>query len=279
MSVQTQKIDWNRVWKETMSLKEKKEKRHSIKWENKSIAKKFWTRTQKNADNTKKTLDEIPLKKSFRVIDIGSGPGRLTIPISKRVNHVTAVEPAKGMRQVLIENLKKENIKNVDCVAKSWEDIDINKDLSGPYDVSIAAFSLGVPDIKEAIEKIISVTNGYVFLYWFCGSTPWDDNSSVLWPLLYGEEYTPGPKADVIYNVLYDMGIYPDMHVFEMDHTTYFPGMEEAVSEFKSQFDISTDQQEEILIKYLKNKLVYENEQYIDKASSIRVRISWKTNH
>ncbi|NLI62234.1 MAG: class I SAM-dependent methyltransferase [Methanosarcinaceae archaeon] len=267
-------IDWNDVWVRTFALQTKNEQKHTSKWEDKKTAENFWKRSQKNTKSTDDTISELPIMPESSVLDIGSGPGRLSIPIAKRVKRLTAVEPAEGMRNVLIENLKSENIENVDIVSKNWEDIDPS-DLSTPYDLSIAAFSLAVTDIKAAIEKIESVTSGYVFVYWFCGLSPWDKHSIELWERLYDEEYIVGPKSNVIYNVLYDMGIYPDMRVFELDNSVYFDTFDDALTHFKFNYKIP-DESEDILKNYLKEKLIFENGKYTDLGKSTRVRISWK---
>ncbi|WP_370572565.1 class I SAM-dependent methyltransferase [Methanomethylovorans sp.] len=272
------KIDWNDIWKELMTNQQRLDKSGDKNghWNKKENAERFWKRTQENSERTDSTLNELPLTSESRVLDIGSGPGRLAIPIARKVSHVTAVEPAAGMMEILKENTKQQGIDNISCVSKRWEDIDVENDLDAPYDVVIASFSLGMPDIKEAIRKMEQASSKYVYLYWFAGTTPWEEHSIALWPSLYGKNYVPGPKCDVLYNLLYNMGIYPDVHVFSMDYTNYFSSVDEAMDFYRDRYVIETQEQESILRDYLKGILVQENGQLVEKGNSTRVKISWE---
>ncbi len=272
------KIDWNDIWKELMTNQQRLDKSGDKNghWNKKENAERFWKRTQENSERTDSTLNELPLTSESRVLDIGSGPGRLAIPIARKVSHVTAVEPAAGMMEILKENTKQQGIDNISCVSKRWEDIDVENDIDAPYDVVIASFSLGMPDIKEAIRKMEQASSKYVYLYWFAGTTPWEEHSIALWPSLYGKNYVPGPKCDVLYNLLYNMGIYPDVHVFSMDYTNYFSSVDEAMDFYRDRYVIETQEQESILRDYLKGILVQENGQLVEKGNSTRVKISWE---
>jgi len=272
------KIDWNDVWKELMTTQQRLDKTgdNNTHWNKKENAERFWKRSQTNSERTDSTLSEISLTSESRVLDIGSGPGRLSIPIAKKVSHVTAVEPAAGMMDVLKENMKAQGINNIHCVSKRWEDLDVKADLDAPYDVVIASFSLGMPDIREAIQNMEQASSKYIYLYWFAGITPWEEHSISLWPSLYGTNYVPGPKCDVLYNVLYNMGIFPDVHVFSMDYTNYFSSVDEAMDFYRDRYVIETQTQASILRDHLKSILVQENGQLVEKGTSTRVRISWE---
>jgi len=271
------KIDWNEVWKKLMAAQQaaNKEVEKNL-WNKKDNAERFWKRTQENSERTRLTLEELPLTPESRVLDIGAGPGRLSIPIAERVAHVTAVEPAEGMKNLLLENVAEKGITNLDCVSKRWEDIDVGNDLDGSYDIVIASFSLGMPDIKDAIRKMEQASSKHVYLYWFAGTTPWEEHSVNLWPYLYGINYTCGPKCDVLYNVLYDMGIYPDMQVFPLEYTNNFESMSEAMDFFRSRYTIETPEQETILYNYLRDELSWDSGQITERGDSTRVRICWE---
>ena len=64
---------------------------------------------------------------------------------------------------------------------------------------------------------------------------PWDGQWSELWPRLHGREYHPGPKCDVLYNVLYQMGIYPHIRTFRLEHNQPYSSLDEAVSTLSPQ--------------------------------------------
>ncbi|AKB17253.1 class I SAM-dependent methyltransferase [Methanosarcina sp. WWM596] len=231
-----------------------------------------------NKDRVEKTLTGMALTSESRVLDIGAGPGRLVIPLEERVAHVTAVEPAEGMMEVLKQNIKTYGIRNIDCVYKDWETVNAISDLCPSYDVVFASYSLGMKDIRASIQKMVDVSSGYVYLYWFARDTSWDIHSRNLWPILHGHEYRQGPKADVLYNVLYDMGVYPDVKVFPFEHKNRFENIEEALEHFKPQYAAFSPEQEEILRSYLQKMLEEDNGALVQKGWSTRVKMWWKVS-
>ena len=274
-------IDWNEVWMQKMEA----QKRASLNtdcesiWQKKESARRFWEMARKQKDRIEKTMQGMTLTPDSRVLDIGAGPGTLAIPIAEKVAHVTVVEPAEGMMGVLKENIETYGIENINCVYKDWEAVDAEMDLYGPYDVVFASYSLGMKDIRASIRKMMDVSSGYIYLYWFAGETSWDMHSRKLWPSLHGYEYQQGPKVDVLYNVLYDMGIYPEMEVFPFEHVQNFSSLDEAVENFKPSYAVGSEEQEEILRAYLKESLEEENGILVNRGWSTRVKLWWKNRN
>ncbi|MGC9515823.1 class I SAM-dependent methyltransferase [Methanocrinis sp.] len=276
----TTEINWNEVWIDQMKRnREVSTARECARiWESRESALKFWNTSKENSGRVEDTIAGTEITPESRVLDIGSGPGTLAIPFAKRVASVTAVEPAEGMLSVLKEKMTEEAVINIGIVQKRWEDVSVAEDLDPPYDVVIASFSLGMPDIRAAIEKMIASAGpgGHIYLYHFAGETHWDRDCRSLWPRLHGRDYQPGPKADVLYNVLYSMGIYPHVRTFRLQHSQRFSSMEEAMEHFRSQYRITTAEQEAIVREHLGRVLVEENGGFSLPASSIRVKIWWE---
>ena len=271
-------IDWNEVWKDQMlrSREVSTARECASIWESRECALKFWNMSKENRNRVEETIAETEITSESRVLDIGAGPGTLAIPFAKRVSHVTVVEPAEGMISVLREKMAEEGVGNIKVVQKRWEDVSVADDLDPPYDVVIASYSLGMPDIRLAIEKMIEAASGWIYLYHFAGETHWDLDGRELWPRLHGKEYTPGPKSDVLYNVLYQMGIYPNVRSFKLQHAQRFGSMDEAMEYFRHEYRISTPEQEAIVAEYLARVLKEENGGFVLPASSVRVKIWWK---
>ncbi len=272
-------IDWNDVW--TIRTKDHLECGNKTEcasiWEEKEAAKKFWQMSQRDGQKrARETIKSLNLTPDSRVLDIGAGPGSLAIPISEQVAHVTAVEPSTGMLEVLQENIDEFGSNNITCVKKLWEDIDVEKDLDGPYDVIIASFSLGMPDIRKAIEDMQAVSSGYIYLYWFAGETSWNLHSKKIWPKLHGREYCSMPKCNILYNVLYGMGIYPNMSTFKLGRIERYASIYEAVDDLSSHFSVSTEEHRSILAEYLESTLEKDGDGYLYDATSTRVKIWWK---
>ena len=120
------------------------------------------------------------------------------------------------MVAILRERAAKEGITNISCVQKRWEDVDIARDLAGPYDIVIASLSLTMEDIRAALEKMDAVSRQYVCLYWFVDLPFWERMYADLWEPLHGTPYYSGPKADCLFDVLYQMGIYPNVEMLPL---------------------------------------------------------------
>ncbi|WP_135612701.1 class I SAM-dependent methyltransferase [Methanococcoides sp. AM1] len=274
-------IDWNEIWK-NQTLKQVES--HCVVdcasiWEEKKNAKRFWEMSLANGgERIEKTISGISISPDSKVLDVGAGPGTLAVPLAERVVHVTAVEPSEGMMNVLQDNISEYETDNITCVQKRWEDVNVEVDLEAPYDVVIASFSLGMPDIRESIQKMIDASSRYVYLYWFAGEPSWDIHYRTLWPSLHDSDYHPGPKCDVLYNVLYQMGIYPHAEVFPLEHVNRFHSVDEAVEYSRSHYKITTDRQESVLRDYLEEVLEKDNDSLIMRGSTNRVKMWWEKN-
>jgi SAM-dependent methyltransferase len=270
-------IDWNEVWKAQMQLsRESGSGRECARiWESRESAERFWSMSEDNKDRVDRTIWGTDITPESRILDIGAGPGTLAIPFALKVAHVTAVEPAEGMVSVLKEKAAKFRIQNISVVKKHWEDVNIKADLEPPYDVVIASFSLGMQDIRSAIQEMVEASSRYVYLYHFAGPTSWDLLWREIWPKLHGKEYRPGPKCDVLYNILYQMGIYPYIHPFRLEHTQRFSSMQQALDNLRHQARAETDEQMKVLRDYLGRIMREENGMMVLPGSSIRVKIWW----
>lgn len=271
-------IDWNEVWKSQMKQsRESSPGRDCARiWESRESALRFWNMCRQERSRIDKTVWETDITAASRVLDIGAGPGTLAIPFAEKASHVTAVEPAEGMASVMREKMAEYGVSNIDIVQKRWEDVDVEEDLQPPYDVVIASFSLGMPDIRAAIEKMQKASSRYVYLYHFAGETSWDRQWKELWPRLHGRPYRPGPKSDVLYNVLYQMGIYPHIRTFRLEHNQPYASLDEAVLALAPQAQAETEEQKAVLREYLRGALQEENGTLVMPGLSVRVKMWWE---
>jgi 16S rRNA G527 N7-methylase RsmG len=279
----TDRIDWAEVWTDRM-------KRHREMnggtdcagyWDDEKEARNYWRMVQHDCgEYVDHLLDKIRVDSTFRVLDIGAGPGTLTLPFSRMATHVTAVEPSSAMARVLQENLEERGIKNVDCVQKRWEEVEVERDLRPPYDLVIASFSLGMTDIKRAIQKMMAVSSGCVYLAWFAGETSWDVQSREVSALLSGEvAHHPMPKSDVLFNLLYQMGVYPNVWVFSFRMRHRFPSFDDVVNYFGGQFRAETDDQWSRLRGYLSQVVERDGDSWVMLYHSLNMMIWWDNCH
>lgn len=203
--------------------------------------------------NDQLTAMEIPSGAS--VLDIGAGPGTLAVPLAKNGCRVTVVEPSKPMKQAMDEYRKFLQVDaDIGVIPAVWEDVEAEN--LDKYDYVISSFALSVPNLKEALGKMDRTAAKEVHIFWFVNDTTWDVTYSSLWESLHGEKYWPKPKADVVWNCLYQMGIYADIAVYPMKDERGYADLASAVNDYADRMDAHEEWQKGIITGYLDSILV-----------------------
>lgn len=271
--------DWNEIWQSVQQRHDATPSYHDsvhLWGEKKNAARYDQNSREQYSVRVQRTIQDLSPRRTERVLDIGAGPGTLALPLSPLVRSVTAVEPAVGMAEVLQEHICSEGINNITVVPMRWEDVDPGRDLSPPYDLVIASFSLTMIDLWAAIEKMNQVAQGLVALYWFVDNSFWEQQYMALWPQLHHAPFSGGPKADIVFNLLYQHGIYADVRMFPADKTYLFAEMEEAYRFFAPRFSISDQGQEKVLRAHLDRTRLIIPGGVTFTTPSTYARISWR---
>ena len=271
--------DWNEIWearqKQHESSKHFNDPSHN--WNKRENAERYDISSRSEYDDRVKiTIAGLDIKKNSRVLDIGAGPGTLAIPIAPFVREVTAIEPGEGMVSILNEHARKKNITNITSLQKRWEDVDIRNDLSGKYDIVLSSLSLTMEDIRESLAKMNVVSSRYVYIYWFADPPFWERMYIDLWPELHGETYYPGPKADCLFNVLYQMGIYPNIDMLPLDKVYRFSTRKEMRVFFRNRFAAKTKKQQQVLDAYLAPLIRTKDNEVVISGNSTLAKVWWK---
>ena len=85
----------------------------------------------------------------------------------------------------------------------------------GEHDLVIASYSLSFLDMREALLKMDRLAKRQVILYCFAGVPSWERIRVDLYPLIFGREHICHPMSDVLYNLLYSLGIYADVQMLQ----------------------------------------------------------------
>ena len=271
--------DWNEIWKARQLRHESSQHFDdpSHDWNRKENAERYDANSRSGYDErVKLTIGGLDIDRNSRVLDIGAGPGTLAIPLSPLVREITAVEPGGGMVEILRDHIRRVGITNITCVEKKWEDVDLSLDLDGRYDAVIASLSLTMHDIRAALGKMDAASRKYVYLFWFADPPFWEKMYEDLWIPLHGSPWYPGPKADCLFNVLYQMGIYANVEMHPLDKEYRFGSEEEMAAFFRRRFSITTREQEKVLARYLLPQVRHEGEEIVISGSSTFAKIWWE---
>jgi SAM-dependent methyltransferase len=274
------KLDWNEVWRSRMetSTALKRNKGCSDFWnDSKRARNRAASSTGDDCERVAWVTSSLPVTPEARILDIGAGAGAIAVPLSRRAAAVTAVEPARAMREVMEQVVREAGIENIAIVGRHWEETNPERDLDPPYDVVFASFSLGMPDLRAAIEKMNRVCSGTVAVFHFAGLPYWEQVMLDTWPALHGVAYLPGPKADVIFNLLYQMGIYPDVSVSSYEHTLSVPDLDAGVDALRGRLLVETSEQEDTLREYLAARLIEEDDGLVLRHRVHRACLRWES--
>jgi len=213
-------IDWNRLWRQG---------RERRTWQGKTRA--DWNRraagfARRNTASPYVTefINRLNLRPEMTVLDMGSGPGTLSIPLARRVRSLTAVDFSTEMLERLGARCQAEGITNIELINGAWED-DWPSLGIGTYDLVIASRSLAVDDLGAALGKLNASAREQVVISDRVGDGPFD-------PALFqavGRPFVPGPDYIYTVNILYQMGIHAAVDFIDLPETKTYESREAAM--------------------------------------------------
>jgi SAM-dependent methyltransferase len=141
------------------------------------------------------------------VLDAGAGAGRIALPLALKARRVVAVEPSGAMCKDLRELTAEYSIDNVDVVESTWEEASIE-----PADVSFSAHVIyTVRDIARFLEKLtMSARRTAAVIVWIRAPLY---SLGPLWRDVYGIERLNLPAFPELLEVLWEMGIEPQVEL------------------------------------------------------------------
>ena len=175
------------------------------------------------------------LNQDSTVLDIGAGPGAWTLPLSVCCRHITALEPADAMADILAARLGEEGIQNISIERSTWQSADLDSlDWHKAFDLVFASMTPGI-DGPAALKKMMDACRGYCY-YTAIAGDGWKSEFGQLWEKFFNEPM--GKMANNIiypFNLAYAMGFRPSLNFFrwggenDMEH-------EEAIRHFTGFF-------------------------------------------
>lgn len=206
---------WERQWKKAKKISTVKiDRKNYSKWLD------FWNfMAEIYDDDLEETYGEVVEKiinvmrqeeffsDKSQVFEIGAGTGFFTIPISKEVREIVALDSSKLMLQRLEEKLRKLEIPNVRIIHERWEKIVFDR----KYDFIFAAFCPAM-NSKESLLKMKDNSKGYACVVNLSKHDEQLKMRNELWRLLTGKDFI-SESYHMIYpfGILYSMGYRPQI--------------------------------------------------------------------
>jgi SAM-dependent methyltransferase len=192
---------------------------------------------------TRLQIDAIPTSETDTVLDVCCGPGRITSLIAPRVKHVTAIDASPKMLEYCQANCDTAGITNVTTQLMNWNDI-IPDNTVQRHDIVIASRSVAMQDIKKLNQL---ANKAAVIICWA--------NAPHI-PVILDEMFKntgdkpsnkPGDfRSDrrlgynITFNMVYDLGLDPNITVVDDGFTKTYPSDEAAYSDLR-QLRLFTD--------------------------------------
>src|SRR5258708_9696519 len=172
--------------------------------------------TQARADEFLKVIDPSvsPVK---TLMDAGAGTGRHAVPLSERLEWVTAVEPSEGMRSMIPPR------DNMTVVASTWEDAEV-----APADLVICSHVLyGIADVVPFIAKLERSARERVFIILRESDLP--HPAAAIRTRLQGDVGPRMPRFSDLFMLLMQIAIAPDVQFLTSQPATRYTSLSAAV--------------------------------------------------
>ena len=180
------------------------------------------------------------------ILDAGSGPGTLSLPLAQKVQSVTALDYSQGMLEVLRQTAAKKKLDNITTILGSWEDNWDDLHI-GRHDICIASRSLSVANLQGALGKLNDHAKQYVFVADRISPTPFDPGAFQA----VGRPFRSGPDYIYTINTLYSVGIHPCVDIISLQQETSFSSEDAAFESYSWMFKDMSKTERESLRGYL----------------------------
>ena len=235
-------LDWNLLWQQEKSKKTWQEKK-ACDWDNKAAS---FARRTSSSIYADKFIDLLQPRPQWSILDVGCGPGTLTLPLSPMVRRVTGLDFSGKMLEILEQKAKKNKLKNITTCHGSWDD-----DWQGlqipPHDVVIASRSLAVRDLQAALIKLSAHAREKVVITDRVKHGPFDPDAFAA----IGRPLNTGPDYIYTVNLLYQMGCLPTVEYIHLEETLEYDSLAEALSGYTWMFRNLTENEGKLLKKYV----------------------------
>lgn len=188
------------------------------------------------------------------VLDVGCGPGTLSVPLAARVARVTALDPSEAMLRGLTESAHAAGVTAITQIQGDWESA---RDNLRPHDLLLVANAPGVirdldgflPAAHRIAQRAVVVILG--------ASAEQDKFFSRELRALLGLP-PPTPRKDYLenYTALHARGIYANVRIIAYDFDQPFDDWADAVAFFRAHLRLDTGEHDGRIEAFLRERLI-----------------------
>ena len=206
------------------------------------------------------------------LVDIGGGAGRLALPLSLSREAVTVVDSSKSMLLELQDSCEEAKIENVSSVFGLWEDavIDIHEGALCSH------VTYGIENIGKFLENVNQYASQRVVIIAFMKSP--QAHLESLWREVHEEERVHLPGVPELMDVLWQLGIAPELSINEHLGPHIYGSEEDAISDLRRRLYVNQGTRKGEILTRVLNSDLEPTDQGMELANSdgrISCLISW----
>jgi SAM-dependent methyltransferase len=237
-----QDLDWN-LLRQQAQLDKSWQPKGESDWDCRAAA--FAKRTEKSL-YTHSFFNLLKPEKDWSILDVGSGPGTLALPLAPMVKHITCIDFSANMLQILENRASKQHITNISTCKASWTD-EWRQYGIRPHDVVIASRSLAVNDLRSALLRLSEFARKKVVITDRVHHGPFDPDAFAA----VGRPLNTGPDYIYTLNLLYQLGQLATVDFIRIEENLHYASLDDAFSRYAWMFrDLSTTETNQ-LRKYI----------------------------
>lgn len=147
-----------------------------------------------------------PVRRGAAALDVGSGPGSLSLAMTRAGLRVTALDDSAGMLEELRRQARRRGLRGIRAVCLPWTELRPRR----RFDL-VAAASFPTAWSPEGLERLESLSRGWCCLTVGVGGDPFPLRR-LLWDRIMRKPLPPpGPALSLLFNWLFSTGRKPNL--------------------------------------------------------------------
>ncbi len=240
-------FDWGEAWK-----REQAKRRHADDADYWNMRAPSFAKTAGTSPYAKTFLKLAGIQPGETVFDMGCGSGTLALPLAREGHVVEAADFSTNMLKLMMKRAELEGASGfIHSHTLAWKDDFANSGIP-VCDVAVASRSIATDDMLAALSKLNSMARRRVCLTLATSSSPRHD------PVIgkaMGIVIDTIPDYIFAMNILFDMGIEPELTYIRSERSDVYASKEEAVEKFATIYEVTTEQHS-MLEAYTENHMI-----------------------
>ena len=237
-------------------------------WDRRSVTFQDGTRVSSYAGDL---LSRMKLSPEDSVLDVACGTGIVSVPLSKMVRRVTALDISASMLERLRFAINEENIANITLVHNNWNHVSVGKDIM-PHDIVLVSRSLPNILLSETLRRVNQAAQKACYITWRADRiNPYEISLGEA----LGRTPKPFPDYRLIAAMLESMGIARKSIFLSLSARKNTPVPEESVKYMSRGKELNDDQFRKLL-SMAEARLTFQDGYYEASNTQKWALISWE---